>query len=206
MFVSGSESLGNSVPVYCSGLTSFDVRSWKISCKNFQGLLSIVQLSMFFVVAVSCDSFYIISKCFMFVNNFFKLFFVAFLNLSNSNSDILSYIFLLVNNFFEVFFKSYFQTKRRKRDSNPRAGCPTYTLSRGASSASWVFLLITVANYHLLSLSGELARRRINYTSYSSFCQQLFSSFFEVLFRSSSSRWTEKEGFEPSRRFPDLHP
>ena len=110
MFVSGSESLGNSVPVYCSGSTSFDVRSWKISCKNFQGLLSIVQLSMFmFVVAVSCDSFYIISKCFMFVNNFFKLFFVAFLNLSNSNSDILSYIFLLVNNFFEVFSKVIFK-------------------------------------------------------------------------------------------------
>ena len=72
--------------------------------------MSIVQLSMFFfVVAVSCDSFYIISKCFMFVNNFFKLFFVAFLNLSNSNSDILSYIFLLVNNFFEVFSKVIFK-------------------------------------------------------------------------------------------------
>ena len=26
-------------------------------------------------------------------------------------------------------------SKRRKRDLNPRAGCPTYTLSRGASSA-----------------------------------------------------------------------
>ena len=78
MFVSGSESLGNSVPVYCSGLTSFDVRSWKISCKNFQGLLSIVQLSMFFfVVAFSCDSFYIISNCFMFVNNFFYFFFAV---------------------------------------------------------------------------------------------------------------------------------
>ena len=136
MFVSGSESLGNSVPVYCSGSTSFDVRSREISLKNFQGLLSIVQLSMFFVVAVSCDSFYIISKCFMFVNNFFNYFLLLFLNLSSSNSDILSYIFLLVNNFFEVFFKRYFQTKRRKRDSNPRAGCPTYTLSRGASSAS----------------------------------------------------------------------
>jgi len=38
-------------------------------------LLSIVQLSMFFfVVAVSCDSFYIISKRFMFVNNFLFLF------------------------------------------------------------------------------------------------------------------------------------
>ena len=31
--------------------------------------------------------------------------------------------------------------ERRKRDLNPRAGFPTYTLSRGASSASWVFLL-----------------------------------------------------------------
>ena len=31
--------------------------------------------------------------------------------------------------------------KRRKRDLNPRAGHPTYTLSRGTSSASWVFLL-----------------------------------------------------------------
>ena len=78
MFVSGSESLGNSVPVYCSGSTSFDVRSWKISLKNFQGLLSIVQLSMFFfVVAVSCDSFYIISKCFIFVNSFL----ISFCNL-----------------------------------------------------------------------------------------------------------------------------
>ena len=28
------------------------------------------------------------------------------------------------------------QSERRKRDLNPRAGCPTYTLSRGASSAS----------------------------------------------------------------------
>ena len=168
MFVSGSESLGNSVPVYCSGSTSFDVRSWKISLKNFQGLLSIVQLSMFFfVVAVSCDSFYIISKHFMFVNNFFKLFFVAFLNLSNSNSGILSYIFLLVNNFFEVFFKSYFQTKRRKRDSNPRAGCPTYTLSRGASSASWVFLLSPIQGLYLtacLHTFNVTSQRIDNYT------------------------------------------
>ena len=30
--------------------------------------------------------------------------------------------------------------KRRKRDLNPRAAWTTYTLSRGASSASWVFL------------------------------------------------------------------
>ena len=30
--------------------------------------------------------------------------------------------------------------ERRRRDLNPRAGHPTYTLSRGASSASWVLL------------------------------------------------------------------
>ena len=32
-------------------------------------------------------------------------------------------------------------TERRRRDLNPRAAWATYTLSRGASSASWVFLL-----------------------------------------------------------------
>ena len=78
--------------------------------KEFSGFVVYCSvINVLFVVAVSCDSFYIISKCFMFVNNFFKLFFVAFLNLSNSNSDILSYIFLLVNNFFEVFSKVIFK-------------------------------------------------------------------------------------------------
>ena len=147
MFVSGSESLGNSVPVYCSGSTSFDVHSCKISLKNFQGLLSIVQLSMFFfVVAVSCDSFYIISKCFMFVNNFFKLFFVAFLNLSSSNSDILSYIFLLVNNFFEVFSKVIFKQNGERgirtlapvARPTPLAGAPLRPLEYFSSARSKV--------------------------------------------------------------------
>ena len=101
MFVSGSESLGNSVPVYCSGSTSFDVRSWKISCKNFQGLLSIVQLSMFFfVVAVSCDSFYIISKCFMFVNNFFISFLLLWSSSSRDSLFRIAYSSRLVNSFF----------------------------------------------------------------------------------------------------------
>ena len=78
----------------------------------------------FFVVAVSCDSFYIISKCFMFVNNFFKLFFVAFLNLSSSSSDILSYISLSVNNFFEVFFQKLFSNKTEKEGFEPSRRLP----------------------------------------------------------------------------------
>jgi len=47
--------------------------------KEFSGFVVYCSvINVLFVVAVSCDSFYIISKCFMFVNNFFKLFFVAF--------------------------------------------------------------------------------------------------------------------------------
>ena len=104
MFVSGSESLGNSVPVYCSGSTSFDVRSWKISCKNFQGLLSIVQLSMFFfVVAVSRDSFYIISKRFMFVNNFFISFLLLWSSPSRDSFNRITHPSELVNSFLISF-------------------------------------------------------------------------------------------------------
>ena len=47
--------------------------------KEFSGFVVYCSvINVLFVVAVSCDSFYIISKRFMFVNNFFKLFFVAF--------------------------------------------------------------------------------------------------------------------------------
>ena len=75
---------------------------------------------------------------------------------------ILPYCFLLCQQLFTFIFQSIYimvemaqkkksqslkillllpiGSKRRKRDLNPRAGCPTYTLSRGASSASWVFL------------------------------------------------------------------
>ena len=62
------------------------------------------------------------------------------------NSIVFIILLLLILNFSnfnrtEVKNKFlYLWKKRRKRDLNPRAGCPTYTLSRGASSASWVFL------------------------------------------------------------------
>ena len=112
--------------------------------KEFSGFVVYCSvINVLFVVAVSCDSFYIISKCFMFVNNFFKLFFVAFFESLKQQLWYIIIYLLVCQQLFWSFFKSYFQTKRRKRDSNPRAGCPTYTLSRGASSASWVFLRIS---------------------------------------------------------------
>ena len=59
-----------------------------------------------------------------------------FVCLSDS-SFTLSHSFLNVKYFFEVFYFFKIQNfKRRRRDLNPRAGYPTYTLSRGTSSAS----------------------------------------------------------------------
>ena len=101
MFVSGSESLGNSVPVYCSGSTSFDVRSWKISCKNFQGLLSIVQLSMFFLLLPFHATAFILYQS---ISCLSTTFFISFLLLwSSSSRDSLfriAYSSRLVNSFF----------------------------------------------------------------------------------------------------------
>ena len=115
--------------------------------KEFSGVVVYCSvINVLFVVAVSCDSFYIISKRFMFVNNFFKLFFVAFLNLSNSNSDILSYIFLLVNNFFEVFSKVIFKQNGERgirtlapvARPTPLAGAPLRPLEYFSSARSKV--------------------------------------------------------------------
>ena len=104
MFVSGSESLGNSVPVYCSGSTSFDVRSWKISLKNFQGLLSIVQLSMFFLLLPFHATAFILYQS---VSCLSTTFFISFLLLwSSSSRDSLfriAYSSRLVNSFLISF-------------------------------------------------------------------------------------------------------
>ena len=57
--------------------------------------------------------------------------------LLRDNSYILSYLSLAVKQFFQKNNNSILENlERRKRDSNPRAGHPTYTLSRGTSSAS----------------------------------------------------------------------
>ena len=110
MFVSGSESLGNSVPVYCSGLTSFDVRSRKISCKNFQGLLSIVQLSMFFLLLPFHATAFILYQSVSCLSTTFLNYFLSLFIFISDNLYIISCVFCFVNTFFEVFifiFKDY---------------------------------------------------------------------------------------------------
>ena len=78
--------------------------------------------------------------------------------------------------------------KRRKRDLNPRAGCPTYTLSRGASSASWVFLQIRIASVKFRYTSNIYGAKVIIHTKLifvNAFSSKLIISDYKT-FRSNS--------------------
>ena len=104
MFVSGSESLGNSVPVYCSASTSFDVRSWKISLKNFQGLLSIVQLSMFFLLLpFHATAFILYQSVSCLSTTFLFLFLLLWRTPSRDSFNRIAYSSRLVNSFLISF-------------------------------------------------------------------------------------------------------
>ena len=123
-----------------------------------------VQLSMFFVVFSNSDmlshSGAFVNNFFIFLFSFLKLMCCRFLTtlifyqivfcLSRTFSFFISNVPVLcdsliilsnhssfVNNFSQKNSNnSYFKSERRKRDLNPRAGYPTYTLSRGTSSAT----------------------------------------------------------------------
>ena len=64
--------------------------------------------------------------------------------------------------------------KRRKRDLNPRAAWTTYTLSRGASSATWV--LLQMPKYKMICVVTH-SWRMVYYTKTLHSCQPIFSIF-----------------------------
>ena len=123
-FVRSKEKLGFSFYPRPFGLYCFKVRNLRccswIILKIFQGYFT-VQLSRFFVV-VSATACLYYHKHLLLSTTFFK-------NLQ-----------------FHIFAFS----KRRRRDLNPRAGHPTYTLSRGTSSASWVLLQSYKLKYEIV--------------------------------------------------------
>ena len=92
----------------------------------------------------------ILSCVVLFVKNFF-LICCNFLNF-HVFSNNLQFLFFTTRLYYQTlwclsttFSKKIWTThivnnKRRRRDLNPRAGYPTYTLSRGTSSATWVLL------------------------------------------------------------------
>ena len=62
-----------------------------------------------------------------------------------SARDMLAHRQMAVNLFF-YFLQILFWRKRRRGDLNPRIALAIYTLSRGASSATWVLLHVRNAN------------------------------------------------------------
>ena len=146
-------------------------------------VLNTVQSFIFKVQSVACSHQQLVHyiRAVWFCQALFLKFFrsVSASLLLNSNFGSLSYLVVFVNNFFTLFFQTLYQQfalewkkesfgiERRKRDLNPRAGCPTYTLSRGASSASWVFLLSPIQGLYLtvcLHTFNVTSQRIDNYT------------------------------------------
>ena len=147
-------------------------------------LLSIVQLSRFFVCVVLFKRQLVYINTTVFVCQqlfrFFQIFFSTGKLSFSRWSFILPHYSVLCQQLFTFIFQSIYimvemaqkkksqslkillllpiGSKRRKRDLNPRAGCPTYTLSRGASSASWVFLHIWTFQINMM-LSAYMTHR-----------------------------------------------
>ena len=126
-----------------------------------------------------------LSRTFLFFWNFFlKLF--PLISVFFDSQSRLSHLTRLVKNFFKVFLTSFFDNfryQRRKRDLNPRTARTVYTLSRGASSATWVFL--QRLNNFLIHLCSAWALLII--TPYSSICQSLFLFFLTFFFPASNT-------------------
>ena len=143
------------------------------------------------LIAFSCKSFYILSYQLLFVKHFFILFFVSFFQkqktvlLLSEATVIFYHIFLICQALFLfsfVFFPKKQKRIRRRRDLNPRTAWTVYTLSRGASSATWVLLHMPKYNKIFNSLCSN--RTALYYISKSPLqCQAVISnllSFFRT--------------------------
>ena len=146
---------------------------------NFQGYVT-VQLSRFFLCCHLSSNFFIISGFVLFVKNFFNFFQKFFWSSFVTHSASIDFITVfrccqqLFSTFFNflnfLFFSVYSEKIRRRRDLNPRTAWTVYTLSRGASSATWVLLQI-----QMHSVLNSVHQWRIwNYTLWIYFCQCFF--------------------------------
>ena len=114
-----------------------------------------------------------------------SMFFVVF-----SNSDMLSHSGAFVNNFF-IFLFSFLKLM-----------CCRF--STALIFYQIVFCLPRTFSFFIFHFKCSSSLRQLDYFIKSFVvCQQLFSKKFEQLIFQIRA---EKEGFEPSRRLPDLYP
>ena len=112
-----------------------------------------------------------------------SMFFVVF-----SNSDMVSYSVVFVNNFF-IFLFQLFQTD---------------VLSFSTALIFYQVVFRLSRTFFIFYFKCFSSLRQLDYFIKSPVvCQQLFSKKFEQLIFQIRA---EKEGFEPSRRLPDLYP
>ena len=106
----------------------------------------------------------------------------------SDNLFILSHSQLLVKNFFNFFrsFQLLKKLKRRRRDLNPRAALTTYSLSRGAPSAS-------------LGTSPNCPTQSLLIFSEAFYIISRCFSFVKNFFHLFSFSTAERVGFEPTR-------
>ena len=160
---------------------------------------SACQQLFYFSFLLPFSNFYILPEAKRFVNSFLRLFFAVLWGTSLSRES--AWLYYHVSQSLSIAFYFLFSTsswvkkeqypkrkKRRKRDLNPRAAQTTYTLSRGASSASWVFLhviffmILSLRLTHLLlywSVSSlsiiNLKFLLLSFTSWSQFTYKIKS-------------------------------
>ena len=162
-----------------------------ISFLACQELFSKVFYQPFGCAVLFFDSHTRLSHLHRFVKNFLKLFSSAkadvcwwismtcseelFLSLFTATFTGYHILFRLSTTFSETFlFLWQLRCQRRKRDLNPRTARTVYTLSRGASSATWVFL--QRLNKYLIQFTRSMwAKLIIPYQTL--ICQSLFYFF-----------------------------
>ena len=99
-------------------------------------------------------SFRLSTTFFTFLNFYFFCFYRSI-----KCSDIIPCFLFVCQHLFSTFFKFLYQhftfpeNKRRRRDLNPRTARTVYTLSRGASSATWVLLQIHCIQFWIAFIS-----------------------------------------------------
>ena len=88
-----------------------------LMCKEFSRIVCVSLFS--YQGCLSCDSFAILTCCFLFVKNFFNKFFSNFFNIYSFQQLFEFIITLLLCQ--ELFLLSFLKKERRRRDLNPRA-------------------------------------------------------------------------------------